>query len=1012
MAAVAMVIATTVCAAPAQAEPRRFDVSPQPLEQALRRLADQGKVQVLFSGDQVRGHVGAAVSGTLEPETAFRRLLIPSGLSIRRIDRRTFVVVSPPPPVAVAARQPAPERPPETREPVREIVVVGQRPNLLTRRPDPDRFDATLQAAQATAIMSRTDLERTAARNVTEALSVLPGVTVLSTGRSFIGGVDSASRAEGMFTAFRGLNTEFNLNMIDGVALAQGLPNSRGVQLNLLPPLGFQSIVLTKAPTPDMDGDVISAAIDFRTPSAQDFRTREHLSLTVAGHDNGRAAAYDEDGGGVGIGVEYARRFGRDDRFGLYFSHSQERRRFANSEMAGIMSAQNDDGWAFARSDSAKGDNPAGVDPETNLTLTSLNAGVSTGESRGRYHVLTLDGRLENGWEVWLRGTAAMTHTEQNSTHSQMVGRDLSWKDDGSGVYRLSVGSLSTRVWYETNPDYAAVSAVTLGGRREFGRWTLSPSVFYSQGRSDRPDHIEASVRIDQVDRFNTGHRRPFSGPSILYAGDWPVPQFTPDVFADLDDAAHRLLARRAGQLISQTSRQTRQGFRFDADYRPDGGALRTVSFGVKYSTSAREVTDRNWTNGYFADLLGRGGLTWTDLGLITGAYEEAFPGRFGWRLPKVDHDRLVDYFHHLVTPQSFDTCGALAVNNANCNAQKGRESVSAAYVTAGFGQGRLEVLPGLRYEQTQIDNSFWIMEGGTAQPTVQETEGQWGHSRTAYTIWLPSLRLNYRPDPDRVYRLALWRGYARPPFMLLGGGQRYQTSDDGIAFLRRGNPVLKPVTANNLDLSVQGRTEGGVQYVLGAYYKGLNDYLFENAGDVNSGLYGPEGDLRIVTPRNGGRGRVQGLEAEGQKSWPMSGGELKLGFTLSRQWTRVDLGSDEFGRNAPIQNAPDWLAGVTATYQRRNATVTLIGHHTGRYLASYDALDAPGDWDNIWVRPATRFDLQADWRLTPRARVSLSAVNLTGAYSYWAHVGKRSLALSDIIDSGRRISISLRYDY
>lgn len=1004
----ATVMTATIWAPAAQAAPRRFDVPALPLEQGLRRVAEQGQVQILFSGDQVRAHAGAAVSGTLEPETAFRRVLARSGLSIRQIDRRTFIVVSPPAP-PVAAR-PVPTPPPvDTAEPVREVVVVAQRA-ILNPRQDTDRFDGSLAAPQATALLSRSDVERTAARNVTEALGVLPGVTVLNTGRSFSGGVDSASRAEGLFSAFRGLNTEFNLNMIDGVSLAQGLPNSRGVQLNLLPPTGFQSIVLSKVPTPDMDGDVISAAIDFRTPSAHNFRARQHLSLSVSAYDNRRAHAYDTSGQGGGIGVEYARRFGRDERFGLYFSHTEDRRRYANSEIAGIMSAQNDAGWAYLSSDSPKGTLPAGADPQSLLTATALNVGASTGESRARYDVLTLTGRFDSGWEGWLRATAAHNRTDQNSTLSQTVGRNLSWNDDGSGRYRLSVGSVSTRLWYETNPDLASLSAVSLGARRQTGAWALTPSLYFSQGRSDRPERIEASVRVDQMDSYNKAQRRPFSGLLIGYEKGFPTPQLTPELYADLDSVGERLLARRAGQFTVQTSRQYRQGGRFDAEYTADAGALRQLAFGVKWTQSVREVTDRDWTNAYFADLLGRGGVTWSDLGLIRGYYDDVFPGRFDWRLPKVDHDRLADYFHRYVTAQSFDTCATLSVNNDNCNRQHGRETVAAAYLSARWVLGRLEIAPGLRYEQTRIDNRFWVIPAPPAG--VAEVPGHWGQSHTAYGVGLPSLRLNYRPDDDHVWRLALWRGYTRPAFMLLGSGVRYQPADDGTSLLRQGNPALKPVTALNLDLAVEGRSPGGTRYSFGAYTKRLEHYLFDSGGSGSDLLFGRTVDLRSLTPRNGGQGVAQGLEAEARHDWALAGGTLSLGGTLSRQWTHVDLGSDELGRKIAMQNAPDWLANLTATYRYKRATLTLSAQHTGAYLASYNALYTPGDWDNVWVRSATRLDLAADWQVRSRLRLSLSATNLTGAYSYWAHVGKDSLALSDIIDSGQRLSLSLRYAY
>src|SRR5262249_3076604 len=124
-----------------------------------------------------------------------------------------------------------------------------------------DRYQATdlqLDATNTVSVLSSDDLANTAVHNVAEALGLLPGVNVLNiaTG-AFIGGVDGASRAEGRYTSLRGMNGEYNVNLINGVEVAQGSPYSRQVQLSLLPPSGLKTIVLNKTSRADMDGDAI-----------------------------------------------------------------------------------------------------------------------------------------------------------------------------------------------------------------------------------------------------------------------------------------------------------------------------------------------------------------------------------------------------------------------------------------------------------------------------------------------------------------------------------------------------------------------------------------------------------------------------------------------------------------------------------------------------------------------------------------------------------------------------------
>ena len=41
-----------------------------------------------------------------------------------------------------------------------------------------------------------------------------------------------------MFTSVRGMDAEFNVDLVNGVTVAQGMPYSREVQFSLLPPSG------------------------------------------------------------------------------------------------------------------------------------------------------------------------------------------------------------------------------------------------------------------------------------------------------------------------------------------------------------------------------------------------------------------------------------------------------------------------------------------------------------------------------------------------------------------------------------------------------------------------------------------------------------------------------------------------------------------------------------------------------------------------------------------------------
>jgi TonB-dependent receptor len=1021
-------------AASAAQAPVSYQIPSLPLDEALRRVAVRGRFQILFSARDLPAVHSRPLSGVLSPDEALGHLVEPAGLRVLRLDARTYVVVAGarPPPRARTAPRVAPERadhpvrlrPPEPVQPtpVAEVTVYGQKPGQPGRgmagHDFADSFDADLPVSQ----LSRERFEGGMALNITDALATLPDTTVLTTGRSFVAGVDSATRGEGLFVGLRGLSPEYSLTLINGAPVAQALPHSRGVQLNLIPPEGFSSVRIQRTGRPDLEGDLIAGTLDFRTLRADDVPERRRIELVVAGRSEQLARRYGEDGLGGSVTLMASGRFGAQDELGVAFSLREERRQTVSSEMAGVMSAQNDAGWAWGRS-ATPGPAFYGApidpqDPQRGLVLTALNVGVSEVSSRSTSAMLALDWRAASNRSFWLSLVDLKADTEQNSTLGQLVGGARQWLPDAAGGYRLSLGEVSSRLWYQTNPDLVGLTSAVLGGRLvltggEAGRsrdWVITPRLVFSHGTSDRPNRIEASMRINQNDRLNLAQpARPFAGLLIDYRGGFPKPRLTPELYADLDQADLRLLARRGGQKTEQHSRQQLTMAALDAEWM-GGEATGLTGFktGFSLSESTREVTERNWTNDHLGNLTGRAGLTWRDLGVTPGRYwPQAWPGIYGWRLPRVDHTALEALFERYRTPASFDSCGALFENNQNCGTQDGVERVAAAYVLVRATLGPVETLTGLRQEMTRVHSRFWLFP----ETAAGEQPGAWQTSRSRFDATLPSVFATWRPDPQRVIRAGLWRSYSRPALYQLGGSASLQASTGGETTLRRGNPDLRPVTAVNLDLLYQVRTPSG-GWGVSVWSKWLDDYLFDGGWrEAGGGGSAPDG-VRLISPQNGGRAEVRGIQVEWHQSFrpaldPAS--RLELSATASRQWTRADLGSAEFGRRVPMQSAPDWRASAGLTLDRGPWTLFLNARYSGAFLSDYDVLEAPGDWDNLWVRPSLQADFSVHHRVGDQARLEFGVANLTDALSHESHVGQSSRVIANKVHTGRQVRLALR---
>ena len=869
-----------------------------------------------------------------------------------------------------------------------------------------NRYDASqiqMDATNTVNVLSADDLKYTAVHNVAEALGLLPGVNVFNTGQSYFGGIDGASRGEGMFTSVRGLNAEYNINLINGIEAAQGMAYSRGVQLSLLPPSGLQTIVLNKTSTADMDGDAIGGTIDFRTPTAFDFSAPTSGSITASGRVESRARDYGDNGLGGGLAGEFRTKFGAAHEFGIYTSAYYDSRNYVNSEAAAATAALGDGAWEFART-TAKGEGAPGIDPQHNLESTGMYMGTSSGYTHRYGGNVSLDWKVDDTLSTYARMTYAYAKTEQDTTYLQLIPANVSYGQIGStGVYQPVIGRIATRFWYETNPEKADLGTFQLGADKSTGGWTFSPNLFYSWGHNDRPDHVEISARNDEYAATDF----PYGASTVMSYGSngFPYPLLTPAMAAQYNSAS-TLYARRAGELTESYSGQEKGGAKFDARYDFSDGALTSVQMGVKYIDSHREFTNRDWTTPKFTD-----GRSFGSLGLIDGYYSSVFPGVYSYDVPTIDQTALKRLIAAHVVPADLDTCSSLYINNWNCNTQRANEAVSSAYAMATFKWGELEVIPGLRFEHTDIRNTFWVTPHDAAG---NEIPGYFAKNYTHYDEPLPSIFVNYRPSDGAVYRGAIWTSYTRPAFVQLGGGSQVSVSADGLTTITEGNPNLKPIESLNIDVSGEWSNQHGGHAMLSGFYKKLSNYIYEAGSNPVNAATVDAGSIQYIRPTNGGDGKVYGIEAAVRQKLqdmpaPLDG--FGLGFNVTGQHTSVDLGTDGF-HNERIQNAPELMANAEAFYEKDGFSVNLSYHYAGSYISTYDYLGQGASWDDLWVRPTTRVDLHAGYAFHNGIQLDLSISNLTKNYSYWSHVGKNSLVLSDVVDSGMTTLVTAKYSF
>lgn len=134
--------------------------------------------------------------------------------------------------------------------------------------------------------------------NAAEALQRVPGVTI------------ERDQGEGRYVSVRGLAPQFTNTSVNGEQIPSPEADVRFVALDAIPSDQLSSIEVTKALTPDMDGDAIGGSINLITRTAQNKKPSIVGSLG-GGYNNLMSK------GNVQGQLQYGQRFGKDEKFGM-----------------------------------------------------------------------------------------------------------------------------------------------------------------------------------------------------------------------------------------------------------------------------------------------------------------------------------------------------------------------------------------------------------------------------------------------------------------------------------------------------------------------------------------------------------------------------------------------------------------------------------------------------------------------------------------------------------------------
>lgn len=263
--------------------------------------------------------------------------------------------------------------------------------------------------------------------NAAEALQRVPGVNI------------ERDQGEGRYVSVRGLAPQFTNTSINGEQIPSPEADVRFVALDAIPSDQLASIEVSKALTPDMDGDAIGGSINLITRTAQSRKAA--ISGTIGGGYNQLMGK-----GNLQGQLQYGQRFGKDEKLGILFNGNYYHNDLGSDNV-----------------ERAVEDNELEI---RDYSLTRTRLGLSS----------SFDYRFNNHHEVYFK-----------AFYSKFTDREL------RNRYVFIPGDDEIEKLTKDRFESQSVTSLNIGAKHTFKKFFFDYEAQYSYGEQDTPYDNEAS---------------------------------------------------------------------------------------------------------------------------------------------------------------------------------------------------------------------------------------------------------------------------------------------------------------------------------------------------------------------------------------------------------------------------------------------------------------------------------------------------------------------------------------
>jgi TonB-dependent receptor len=519
------------------------------------------------------------------------------------------------------------------------------------------------------------------------------------------------------------------------------------------------------------------------------------------------------------------------------------------------------------------------------------------------------------------------------------------------------------------------IDSVVLAGERNFEGWKVAANAGVSHADEDQPNALnDVQFRQNNVAGLSySGTELPvLSGPANLY-----------------DASKYNL---NAITFQGRASRDKEKHAQFDVSRRFALGELdSTLKFGAKTSRRDKSNDTDQWA---FTSASASSPNYWgagpTTLAGFTSGATVDFPQQIGLAIdPALVRARVA----------GLNADAARSLSASVVSDWRLKEDIRSWYVQDSTNFGSWNLLLGVRGEKTEFGADGNQISTSNAVGAVRSTQ--------SYSNTLPNAQLRYKLDEDTSIRAAVTRAVVRANFSQLAPGIAHASPTEATI----GNPDLKPLRSNNLDIGIERVFGADGTLSLYAFKKDIRDFTYQTNLAGTGAWTGYTTATGFV---NGDSASVKGLEINYNHAlhflpglW--SGLIVGANGTLTSsdsQLSRFDKATNTMRtRSVPLPGQSDRIWNLMLGYEYGPLSTRIAANMKSRYLlqTGADVLDA--NQDN-WVDSQTQYDFSLRYQLSKRFKLGFEVLNITRE-RYYVYLGSKQYNVQNE-QYGRTFRLSL----